>query len=151
MEDITKVSDELSVARQITPKQLQQVAQEGFQSVLNLRFPDEANFLNNEAQLSEAAGLHYANIPLRPTQANQDLTDKAIQALEDLPKPVLIHCAAGARASGIALIVTATQENLTYEQVVEKARELGISLEQPHLRQFLLEKYSNDAIKKKLA
>ena len=141
MKNTKKVSEELSIAGQVTTEELQQAANEGFKSVLNLRSPLEADFLGDEEQQSQAAGLHYTNIPLRTDQANQELVESAIREIETLPKPVLIHCAAGARAGGIALIAIAIQENLTYEQIVQKAGELGISLEQPHLKQFFLNKY----------
>ncbi|AFY34845.1 beta-lactamase hydrolase domain-containing protein [Calothrix sp. PCC 7507] len=141
MANSKKVSDNLSVAGQVTPEQLQKAAQAGFKSVLNLRSPDEVGFLSDEQQQTEAAGLEYANVPLRPSEANQELTAAAIEEIENLPKPVLIHCAAGARAGGIALIATAIDQGLTYEQITQKATELGINLEQPHLKQFLLERY----------
>ncbi|NEU81380.1 sulfur transferase domain-containing protein [Nostoc sp. UIC 10630] len=141
MSNTKKVSEDLSAAGQPTPEELKQAAQEGFKSVLNLRSPDEPGFLGDEQQQAQAAGLQYANIPLKPSEANQELIDTAIQEIENLPKPILIHCAAGARAGGIALISNAISEGLTYEEISQKAQELGLNLEQPHLKQFLLEKY----------
>jgi uncharacterized protein (TIGR01244 family) len=140
MSDTKKVSDNLSVAGQVTPKELQQLAAEGFKSVLNLRASDEAGFLNDEQQQAKDLGLEYANVPLQPKQSDQELTQQAIEIVNDLPKPILIHCAGGARAGGIALIATAIQESLSYEEITQRATELGISLEQPHLKQFLLDK-----------
>ncbi len=141
MSNTKKVSDDLSAAGQPTSEELKQAAQEGFKSVLNLRSPDEVGFLSDEQQQAQAAGLQYANIPLKPSEANQEQTELAIQEIENLPKPILIHCAAGARAGGIALIANAISEGLTYEEISQKAQELGLNLEQPHLKQFLLEKY----------
>ncbi|MEH1968741.1 beta-lactamase hydrolase domain-containing protein [Nostoc sp.] len=141
MSNTKKVSDDLSTAGQLTSEELKQAAQEGFKSVLNLRSPDEAGFVSDEQQQAEAVGLQYANVPLKPSEPNQELTKLAIQEIENLPKPILIHCAAGARAGGIALIANAISEGLTYEKISQKAQELGLNLEQPHLKQFLLEKY----------
>ncbi|MBN3924162.1 sulfur transferase domain-containing protein [Nostoc sp. NMS4] len=141
MSNTKKVSDDLSAAGQLTSEELKQAAQEGFKSVLNLRSPDEAGFLSDEQQQAQAAGLEYANVPLKPTEPNQEQTELAIQEIENLPKPILIHCAAGARAGGIALIANAISEGLTYEEISQKAQELGLNLEQPHLKQFLLENY----------
>ena len=98
--------------------------------------------MNDEQQQAQAAGLEYAHVPLRPTEANQELTQKAIEEIENLPKPVLIHCAAGARAGGIALIAAAIQQRLTFEEITEKAQEVGLNLDQPHLKEFLLENYT---------
>jgi uncharacterized protein (TIGR01244 family) len=142
MENAKKVSDDLSATGQVTSEQLQQAAAEGYKSVLNLRSADEVGFLSDEQQQAQAAGLKYAHVPLRPTEANQELTQKAIEEIENLPKPVLIHCAAGARAGGIALIAAAIQQSLTFEEITEKAQELGLNLDQPHLKEFLLENYT---------
>ncbi|MCW5316753.1 phosphatase [Nostoc sp. KVJ3] len=141
MSNTKKVSEDLSATGQPTPEELKQAAKEGFKSVLNLRSPDEAGFLSDEQQQAQAAGLQYANVPLKPSEPNQELTELAIQEIENLPKPILIHCAAGARAGGIALIANAISEGLTYDEISQKAQELGLNLEQPHLKQFLLEKY----------
>jgi uncharacterized protein (TIGR01244 family) len=142
MTDLKKVNDDLSIAGQISSKELNQLAIGGFKSVLNLRSPDENGFFHDEKQEAQIVGLEYTNIPLNSQAPNPKLTAQAIQAVENLPKPILIHCAGGARAGGIALITEAIQADLTYEQIVQKARELGINLEQPHLKQFLLEKFA---------
>lgn len=104
--------------------------------------------MSDEQQQAEAEGLQYTNIPLKPTEPNQELTKAALEEIADLPKPILIHCAAGARASGIGLIANAIQEGLTSEQIKQKAADLGISLEQPHLKQFLLERYTEKQVEK---
>ena len=142
MENAKKVSDELSATGQITPEQLKQAEAAGFKSVLNLRSPAESGYSNDEQQQVEAAGLKYANVSVSATEANQVSIQSAIQEIENLPKPVLVHCAAGARATGIALIAAAIKAGSTYEQIVEKAQQLGLNLDQPHLKQFLLENYT---------
>lgn len=137
MSDVKKVSDEFSAGGQPTPETLKQLANEGYKSVVNLRSLDETGVLNDESQQAEAVGLEYINVPLRPTEPNAELTAKVLAALEHLPTPVYFHCGAGGRASALALITLSTQQNLTREQVLAKAQELGISPEQPHLKQFL--------------
>lgn len=137
MVDTKKISDAVSASGQPTPEDLQQVAQAGFQSVLNLRSPDEVTALQNEQQHAENAGLIYAQVSLQPNIPDASLVQQAIARLEGLPKPVLIHCAAGARASAIALIATAQEQSWTLTQLTQKAEELGINPEQPHLQQFI--------------
>jgi uncharacterized protein (TIGR01244 family) len=142
MSEIKKVNDDLSVAGQVTPEDLQQAAAEGFKSVLNLRSPDETTFLADEPQQAEAAGLQYANTPLSATTADPYGIDAALAQLNHLPTPVLIHCGAGLRATGITLIALAKQENWTLEQLTAEAERLGFSLEQPHIKQFIESNYT---------
>jgi uncharacterized protein (TIGR01244 family) len=141
MSDLKKVNDEVSVAGQVTPEDLQQAAEAGFKSVLNLRSPEESTFLVDEQQQAEAVGLQYANVPLSSSTVDQDGVDAALNQLNELPAPVLVHCGAGLRATGITLIALAKQQNWSLEQLTAEAERLGFSLEQPHIKQFIYENY----------
>ena len=121
MSDFKKVNDDLSIAGQISAEDLRKIAIEGFKSVLNLRDPDENGFFHDEQQQAEIVGLEYVNVPLNPKEPNQQLT-AAILEIDHLPKPILIHCAGGARAGGIALIAEAIQVGLTYEEISQKVK-----------------------------
>ena len=142
MTDFKKINDDLSIAGQISAEELRKLAIEGFKSVLNLRDPDENGFFHDEKQEAQIVGLEYTNIPLNSQAPNQELTAEAILEIDHLPKPILIHCAGGARAGGIALIAEAIQSGFTYEEIAQKANEFGINLEQPHLKQFLVENFA---------
>ncbi len=137
MSEPKKISDKLAAAGQPTAADLQQAAAAGFKSVVNLRPPEEAGTLADEQQQAEAAGLQYVNVPLSPVEAGEGQTDQVLAAIEGLPTPILFHCGVGGRASALALITLATQQDLNHEQALAKARELGLNLEQPHLKQFL--------------
>ncbi|PSB00495.1 beta-lactamase hydrolase domain-containing protein [Merismopedia glauca] len=138
MPDIKQISDDLSVASQVTPEQLQQVATKGFRSVLNLRSPQEEGFLTNEPQQVASLGLEYTNIPVNPSEINDALATEILQKIDELPKPTLIHCASGLRAGAMAFMHLATSENLNPEQVFAKAGELGFDCSSnPQLKQFL--------------
>lgn len=131
------VNESLTVAGQVTPEQLKQASQEGFQSVLNLRSARETGFATTEQQQAESLGLAYAHAPLQVDDVTIDQLTQILETLDQLPKPTLIHCAGGMRASAIALLSIATQEGLTAEQAIEKARELGYDYTvNPNLKQF---------------
>jgi hypothetical protein len=46
----------------------------------------------------------------------------------------------------IALIATASQQKLTPEEIKLKAQELGLNLDQPHLKQFLHSRSSQNLL-----
>ncbi|MFM7425716.1 MAG: beta-lactamase hydrolase domain-containing protein [Elainella sp.] len=127
MTDTKKISDEFSAGGQPTPEDLTQLAETGFKSVVNLRFPDESGTLTDEQQLAESAGLSYVNVPVQSTEANPELTAQVLAELEHLPTPVYFYCRAGGRASAAALIAFATQQKLDRAAVLAKAQELGIN------------------------
>lgn len=137
MTEIKKVSDSFSSGGQPTPEDLERLAKDGFKSVVNLRSAGEAGCLSDEQQEAEAVGLEYANVPLKPIEADPTSIASVLSTIEGLPTPVFFHCGAGARGSAFALIALATHEKLNRMQVLEKAQELGIDPNQPHLKQFL--------------
>ena len=146
MDNVKKINDELTVAGQVTPEQLQQAAREGFKSILNLRSPDEEGFLNDEQQQAEAVGLHYINIPVKLTAINEELTTQVLQQIDELPKPVLIHCGTARRAGAMALMNVATRQGMTPEQVFERASQIGFDCSaNPQMKEFFkqyVEKHS---------
>jgi uncharacterized protein (TIGR01244 family) len=143
VDNTRKVNETFSIAGQVTPEQLQQAAAAGFQSVLNLRSPAEPGVLLDEQQQAETTGLQYANVPISNSEISEENVNAALTAIDQLPKPILVHCGAGARAGAIALIAAAKAEGLSLDQLLEKVQAIGIPPEQPHLQQFIAEHYSS--------
>ncbi|MBD2234737.1 beta-lactamase hydrolase domain-containing protein [Phormidium tenue] len=140
---IRPVNDDYSSAGQLTPEQIQQAAQQEFQAVLNLRSPHEPGTLPDEAEQVAAAGLGYAQAPVSPTTPEGESLAAALAALDGLPKPVLIHCRGGGRATAVALIAIATQDQLSRDAFLEQATAHGLGPEQPQIQQFLRDYYGD--------
>lgn len=126
MNKIRKINDELAIAGQITLEQLQQITQEGFQSVLNLRSPEEKCFLSNEQQQAEKLGLYYANIPVKVDGINDEIATQVLQQIQKLPKPALVHCDSAMRAAALVLIHIATGQGVSLKQAFKQAEQLGL-------------------------
>ncbi|MBL1173799.1 beta-lactamase hydrolase domain-containing protein [Pantanalinema sp. GBBB05] len=126
MEPIRKITDELSIAGQITVDQLPQLAQEGFRSVLNLRSPEEIGFLLNEQQKVELAGLYYVNFPFKPEAVDDETATHILQQINTLPKPTLVHCDNAVRSAAIALMHIATRQGVSLEKAFKQAKQLGL-------------------------
>jgi uncharacterized protein (TIGR01244 family) len=140
MQNIKYINQDLAIATaQPAPEQLQQVAKTGFKSVVNLRSPQEEDFLTNEQQYTETAGLKYINIPLRPDMLSEELIDQILGEIDKLPKPTLAHCKTGLRAVTTALMYIATREGMSAEAAFAKGKELGFNYdEKPQIKEFLL-------------
>jgi uncharacterized protein (TIGR01244 family) len=137
---VKRINDDFSVAGQVTPAELQAATEAGFKSVLNLRSPEEEGFLKEEPEITESLGLSYASIPLTPATADETQVAAIIAELDKLPKPTLVHCAGGLRASAVALLSIAQQEGLTAEQAITRAQAAGFDLNaNPKLKQLLEE------------
>jgi uncharacterized protein (TIGR01244 family) len=144
MEFFQRIDEDCAIAGQLTPEQIQQLPQAGFQSVLNLRSPHEPGVLGTEQQNIEALGLTYFNIPMLLDKLNATLAEGILQTLQFLPKPVLIYCASSRRASAIALLELARRRDLTPEEALELGLTMGFDYEEhPNLKLFIYEHISS--------
>lgn len=105
---ISKISDDFSVAPQISSADIDFIAQSGFKSVINNR-PDgeagDAQPTSSEIQQAvEAAGLKYAYIPVINGQLTQAQVDETAKLLESFPKPILAFCRSGARSTNVYML-----------------------------------------------
>ncbi len=75
------------------------LAAHGFKTVIDMRVANEGT--STEKALIEAAGLVYVNIPMTVTNISHEHLDAFTQAIEKLPKPILVHCGSGNRAGAI--------------------------------------------------
>jgi uncharacterized protein (TIGR01244 family) len=140
MEYFQRIDEDCAIAKQLTPEQIQQLPEDGFKSVLNLRSPNEPGVLGDEKQQIEALGLMYSNIPVLLDRLDAKLAEEILSTLQALPKPILIYCASAYRASAIALLEIARRQELTPEQVMELALALGFDYEaHPNLKLFIYE------------
>jgi uncharacterized protein (TIGR01244 family) len=143
MDQTITLSPEFAIAGQVTPEQLQAAKEAGYQAVLNLRVPGEQGFLDNEETQAQAAGLSYVNIPVSPNEMSQ-VADRVITQLEELPKPILVHCGSALRAGAMVLAYMGTRQGKTAEEVLEQARQAGFTVldSKPPMKQFV-EDYIN--------
>jgi len=147
MNNLRELNQELAIAGQLTPSELQEAAHSGFKSVLNLRHPSEEGFLSNEQQLAEANGLIYMNIPVNSDHINDELTTSVLQQVDELPKPLLVHCKSGMRAGAMTLMQFATRNSMTAQEAFEVADRIGFDCNAyPQMKQFFADyvnSYSN--------
>ncbi|MBD2386075.1 beta-lactamase hydrolase domain-containing protein [Cylindrospermum sp. FACHB-282] len=126
MNIVRKINNELTIAGQITPEQLQQIADHGYKSVLNLRFPDENGWWKIEQEKTEFLGLCYSNLPCKLKEIDYQFALRLFQVISELPKPILIHCDNSMRSAAIALLFIANQQGMDFEKSLQKTIKFGI-------------------------
>lgn len=103
---------------------------QGFGSVVSLRMAGErgeALTPDSEGAAVEAVGMAWLHFPLAPPQVgNVEKTDDLSRRMQELPAPVLIHCASGARAAAMAISVCTIGENWDEEIAARKVAASGI-------------------------
>jgi uncharacterized protein (TIGR01244 family) len=106
------LTDDVSVAPQLTPDAMAEAARIGFRSVINNRpdfehGPQQPTNASIEAA-ARAAGLEYRFLPVDGGyQSPQEITAFA-QLLNELPRPILAFCRSGARSTRLYVAATST-------------------------------------------
>lgn len=112
--------------------QIDDIKAQGFNSVVSLRMAGERGETlppEREGAAVEAAGMTWLHHPLPPPQVgNVDMTDDLSRKMQELPAPILIHCASGARAAAMALAVCTVGERWEPDTAARKAAEAGLAI-----------------------
>lgn len=98
--NFVSVSGALATAGQPSESELQDIASEGFQAVINLGLLDPRYCLEDEAGLVTALGMRYVHIPVDFQAPTQDDLQRFFRTMDEVAGlKVLVHCAANYRAS----------------------------------------------------
>ena len=106
------LTDDVSVAPQLTPEAMAEAARMGFRSVINNRpdfehGPQQPTNASIEAA-ARAAGLEYRFLPVDGGyQSPQEIATFA-QLLNELPRPILAFCRSGARSTRLYIAATSS-------------------------------------------
>lgn len=75
------------------------LAAHGFRTVIDMRTANEGT--REEKALVEGARMIYINIPMTVANISQEHLEAFTKAIEQSPKPILVHCGSGNRAGAI--------------------------------------------------
>ncbi len=102
--DIRQINDEYAVTGQITVKDLDEVKAMGFQSIVCHRpdeeEPDQPHFSDIAARAAEL-GIEVKHVPVGRMGVDADAVTGMVDALDELPRPMLGYCRSGARSTAI--------------------------------------------------
>jgi uncharacterized protein (TIGR01244 family) len=109
---IRKIDDKISVAPQIAPEEIAELARAGFKGIVNNR-PDgeDAGQPEGEAvrRAAEAAGLSYTAIPVTHAGFSADMIEGMADALQAAGGPVLAYCRSGTRSCNLWALAEASR------------------------------------------
>jgi protein tyrosine phosphatase (PTP) superfamily phosphohydrolase (DUF442 family) len=125
IKNFVPVSDTLATAGQPSEDQLRQLAQEGFEVIINLGLLDPRYCLADEAGLVRFLGVQYLHIPVdfqSPQRADLEQFFQVMDACTE--KKVFIHCAANYRVSSFVSLYGQAKLGWSLEQANEHIRRL---------------------------
>lgn len=130
MSDFRRVTEDLSVAPQISVADVAEAAAQGFTTIINNRPDGEDPSAPQSAEIeaaAKAAGLAYVHIPVRgaPGPAEVEAVRQVVDAADG---PVLSYCRSGTRSITTWSIGQAMSGARTRGELVTLGREAGYDL-----------------------
>eukprot|EP01125_Pyxidicula_operculata_P004164 TRINITY_DN1607_c0_g9_i1.p1 TRINITY_DN1607_c0_g9~~TRINITY_DN1607_c0_g9_i1.p1 ORF type:complete len:148 (+),score=35.75 TRINITY_DN1607_c0_g9_i1:80-523(+) len=117
MSILKKFNDDFSFCAQPSIENIHDWSQQGFKSVLNLRTPGENGFLADSEAIATKEGMKYVHLPFKWGTLDKEFFAKLIDTVDSLPKPAVVHCLSGGRASVGIFVHSVVKSGGNYEDV----------------------------------
>lgn len=128
MVQTTELENGIHTAGQITDRDVPELAEAGFRTIINNRPDDEeAGQPAYEAteQAAREAGLEYFFIPVTQETLTPEKVARFREAMEEAPRPVLVHCRSGARSTLLWALAEARYEKRSTQELIDVAGKQG--------------------------
>lgn len=123
--NFVQLTPQFGTAGQPTAAQLQEIAEAGYDAVVNLALPSSDNALADEGSLVTASGMSYFHLPVdfaAPTASQARMFNELLNALGQ--RQVFVHCAMNLRVSAFMYHYLKIERGLDEQQarspVIEK-------------------------------
>ena len=121
------VAKDFCTGGQPSPEDLKRLKEQGVNSVLNLRRPEETNLGAQEEETAEALGLKYFNIPVDSSNLQPEQVEAFLRAVADESNhPMFIHYASANRVGSFWIIHRVLHDNWSLHKAEEEARRIGL-------------------------
>jgi uncharacterized protein (TIGR01244 family) len=130
MADIRRINDQISVAPQIEPADVTELARQGFVAVINNRPDDEdAGQPSGESvrRAAETLGMAYHAIPVTHAGFSGHQVEAMRAALDAANGPVLAYCRSGTRSTNLWALAEASKGEEP-EALMEQAAGAGYNI-----------------------
>jgi uncharacterized protein (TIGR01244 family) len=112
MANIRRINDRISVAPQIDPVEVTEIARQGFVAIVNNR-PDDEEAGQPEGDavraVAETLGLAYHAIPITHAGFSATQVEAMREVLDDAGGPVLAYCRSGTRSANLWALAEASR------------------------------------------
>lgn len=136
-----KINERLTVGEQPkTDQDVKSIAQQGFRTVVNLRTVQEEDqpfTPQQEGEKIETLGMRYVHIPVSTKNIREEQIDQFREKLGQFPAPVFVHCATGKRSGAFAMMHAAVEKDMTGEETLRRAEQMGFECDTPELRELV--------------
>ena len=135
-----RMNEQITVGGQPTEPDMQQLAAEGFRTIVNLRRPGESDQMlspEEEGLKARQLGMEYIHLPVASKEMRIEQVDNFSERLSAAPQPAYVHCGKGGRAAMFAVLDAAEREGWNADEAIEQVCNLGYSCDTPEAQEFV--------------
>ena len=135
-----RVSQDLTVGPQPSQERLKELADDGYRSVVNVRYTGESDQPLTPAQegrLVRGLEMSYLHFPVKLKGLRPEHVDQFRRELDYLPAPVYLHCDTGNRVAALAVMSHAIKEGRNGDDALAEAKALAFDHDNPKLSRFI--------------
>jgi protein tyrosine phosphatase (PTP) superfamily phosphohydrolase (DUF442 family) len=119
-----ELSSHIGTGGQPDPTGLQQLAEKGYQSIINIRTSGEEFDLVGEEKQALQLGLRYYVVPFGGQEGQALAFNTLLSALKG--EKVFIHCGSGNRVGALLMVYFALEEGMPVDKAEQEARKAGL-------------------------
>jgi uncharacterized protein (TIGR01244 family) len=137
MDNAVRINAEVSVGPQPTEAQLLELKQQGFQTIINFRNEGEEDqplTPEIEGEKVKTLGMDYLHFPASIETMTPQAVDYFRKQYALVPHPAFAHCRLGQRAAAMILMHVASEQGLSGDQALQKARDSGYEFDRDELK-----------------
>ncbi|MBD2176540.1 protein tyrosine phosphatase family protein [Pseudanabaena sp. FACHB-1998] len=113
------ISDKLATAGQPTVEQFREIADAGYETVINLALPTSDGAIANEAELVQSLGMEYVAIPVLWESPTMEDFSQFLQAMDKRQnQKIFVHCAKNMRVSAFVYLYRRSRLDCPPEQAI---------------------------------
>ena len=130
----------VSIGGQLSRKDIDRLAMNGFRSILNLSQEGEPGQLlspNVEASWAHANAMEHSRVSVSFDHPQSRSVDRFLEKLDELPRPVYVHSETGRRAAAFLTIVLALDRRIPGDQALAAAESMGLDCNHEPLKRFV--------------
>lgn len=128
---VQQLTEYISVTEQLTQESMEQLKNQGFATVIDLRPDGEVLDQPSSETMARAAtrnGMHFYYVPVPHGAIPDQSVRQLATALRDAPKPVIMYCRSGKRAARTWSLVEASRyDGLDSASIMAAVAEVGHS------------------------
>ncbi len=122
---------------QPSPEALRAAAAAGYHTVINLQGEGEPGVTDERAE-AKTLGLTYVSIPVQgPGGFTRENAEALDHALADAKGPSIVHCASGARVSGLYTLRAYYVQGKSVDDAIAEGKKAGLGRLEPLVRQVM--------------